>query len=232
MAPDKNIVKNSKSYNSQIGVPLSVWQINSSNNLGIFEAGISTVGEMQRLEEIIKPDIGILTHIGPAHAEGFENEAQKVTEKLGLFKNARLVTGNYELLDKNKMLLAGQKLFTWSRVTDKADLFVFEQVAASRSTGLQALFNGAGIQCRLPFTDEASIENGITCWATMLAMGYEPGIIEQRISRLGPVTMRLELKSGINNCSVIDDSYNSDLQSLEVALNFLGQQNQHAKKKR
>ena len=230
MSPDKNIVRNSKSYNSQIGVPLSIWQINEYNNLGMFEAGVSTVGEMHRLEQIIKPGIGILTHIGPAHDEGFENRAQKLKEKLGLFRNCKLVVGNYELLAENQRAPFGQKLFTWSEVDGKADLLVFEKITTSGNTSIQGLFTGMNIDCSFRFSDGASIENIITCWATMLAMGYQPGIIKQRISRLGPVSMRLELKSGINKCSIIDDSYNSDLQSLEIALNFLGQQNQHPKK--
>lgn len=230
MVPDKNIVRNSKSYNSQIGVPLSVWQIDKQNNLGIFEAGISTAGEMERLESVIKPDVGILTHIGPAHDEGFNNRHQKISEKLGLFKNARVIIGNYEVLGNYKSELAGKTVFTWSTASNSASLYVYQKETVSGNMQLSAYFDGSEIKSNVPFSDEASVENSITCWLALLAMGYSNEIIKQRMVSLSPVKMRLELKNGINDCSVIDDSYNSDIQSLEIALNFLGQQNQHLKK--
>ena len=230
LCADKNIVRNPKSYNSQIGVPLSVWQINEKNNLGIFEAGISTVAEMDRLEAIIKPSIGVLTHIGPAHDEGFENRGQKVLEKLNLFKNCRLLIHNYEELVGFKDEIPVKDCFTWSTNFNQADLYVFNETVIAKNFYLRAKFKGKEIECLIPFLDEASVENAIVCWATMLAMGYSAVEADKRIERLNPVSMRLELKTGINNCSVIDDSYNSDLQSLEIALNFLYQQNQHAKK--
>jgi alanine racemase len=230
MCTDKNIVRNPKSYNSQIGVPLSVWQINEKNNLGIFEAGISTIGEMSRLEQIIKPSIGVLTHIGPAHDEGFESRDQKVREKLFLFKNCRRLIHNYEQLLDFKNDIKTKECFTWSTKFKQADLFVFSGTVISRNFYLRAKFDGKEIECLIPFQDEASVENAIVCWATMLAMGYSAVEADKRIERLSPVSMRLELKTGINNCSVIDDSYNSDIQSLEIALNFLNQQNQHSKR--
>ncbi|MDN3547411.1 bifunctional UDP-N-acetylmuramoyl-tripeptide:D-alanyl-D-alanine ligase/alanine racemase [Mucilaginibacter aquaedulcis] len=230
LAADKNIVRNPKSYNSQIGVPLSVWQINSRNDLGIFEAGISTINEMEKLQSIVKPEIGILTHIGPAHDEGFDSRKQKVLEKLQLFKNSKLLIYNYDqLLDYQKDIPV-KETFTWSRKFKVADLYVFSETVISKKYYLRAYYKKKEIECLIPFSDLASIENAITCWATMLAMGYSPAEADKRIERLVPVSMRLELKNGINNCSVIDDSYNSDLQSLEIALNFLGQQNQHQKK--
>ncbi len=227
---DRHIVRNPKSYNSQIGVPLSVWQIDESDTLGIFEAGISTVNEMEKLEAIIHPAIGILTHIGPAHDEGFENRSQKINEKLKLFTHARLLIGHYDdLLGHEQDLVAGET-FTWSRLFKEADLYVLSGIANSGSYKLNAIYLGNDIECLVPFTDEASIENAITCWASLLAMGYDTTEVAKRIERLSPVSMRLELKNGINNCSVIDDSYNSDVQSLEIALNFLNQQNQHPKR--
>jgi len=229
MAADHNIVRNPKSYNSQIGVPLSVWQISDKNDLGIFEAGISTIGEMHHLEAIIKPEIGILTHIGSAHDEGFESRDQKIKEKLGLFKHCKLVIHNYDqLIDYQKIIKA--ECFTWSQKFKQADLYVFSEAVISRNFYLRAKYKGHEIECLVPFMDEASVENAITCWATMLAMGYSPVEADKRIERLVPVSMRLELKNGIHDCSIIDDSYNSDVQSLEIALNFLGQQNQHQKK--
>jgi len=230
MCTDKNIVRNPKSYNSQIGVPLSVWQINEKNNLGIFEAGISTVSEMTRLEKIIKPSIGVLTHIGPAHDEGFKSRDEKVKEKLLLFKNCRLLIHNYEQLIDFKDDIKAKKCFTWSTKFKQADLYVFSGTVISRNFYLRAKFKNTEIECIIPFQDEASVENAIVCWATILAMDYSPAVADERIERLNPVSMRLELKTGINDCSVIDDSYNSDIQSLEIALNFLNQQNQHTKK--
>jgi alanine racemase len=230
MAADRNIVRNPKSYNSQIGVPLSVWQITNKNNLGIFEAGISTIDEMEKLEAIIKPSVGILTHIGSAHDEGFESRQQKVTEKILLFKNCKLLIYNYDELISYVKDINVPDRFTWSRNFREADLYVFSETIISRNFYFRAKYKGKEIECLLPFLDEASVENGITCWATMLAMGYSAVEADERIERLAPVSMRLELKTGIHNCSVIDDSYNSDVQSLEIALNFLSQQNQHQKK--
>jgi len=230
MAHDKQIVRNPKSYNSQIGVPLSVWQINENNDLGIFEAGISTVGEIDKLEHIIKPTIGVLTHIGPAHDEGFESREQKVAEKLKLFKNCRLLIHNYDQLADFKGKIPAENCFTWSTKFKQADLYVFSETVISRNYYLRARYKNSEIECLIPFMDQASVENAIVCWATMLAMGYSAAVADDRIEHLTAVSMRLELKTGINDCSVIDDSYNSDIQSLEIALNFLSQQNQHHKK--
>lgn len=230
ISPDKNIVRNPKSYNSQIGVPLSVWQINEKNDLGIFEAGISTVEEMDKLEAVIKPTIGVLTHIGPAHDEGFEDRSQKVKEKLKLFKNCRLLIHNYEQLLDYEDDIPAENCFTWSTTFKQADLYVFSGTVILKNQYLRAMYKGQEIECLIPFLDEASVENATVCWATMLAMGYAPVDADDRIERLSAVSMRLELKTGINDCSVIDDSYNSDIQSLEIALNFLTQQNQHRKK--
>lgn len=230
MAADHNIVRNPKSYNSQIGVPLSLWQISDKNDLGIFEAGISTVGEMERLEAMIKPEIGVLTHIGSAHDEGFESREQKILEKLLLFKNCKLLVHNYDqLLDYEKDIKV-ERRFTWSMNFKEADLYVFSETIIAKNFYLRAFYKEHEIECLIPFLDKASFENAITCWATMLAMGYSPVEADKRIERLSPVSMRLELKNGIRDCSIIDDSYNSDVQSLEIALNFLGQQNQHQKK--
>ena len=226
-ASDKYIVRNPKSYNSQIGVPLSVWQISEKDNLGIFEAGISTTGEMDKLEEIIKPTIGVLTHIGTAHDEGFKDRKEKVIEKLKLFRHCRLLIHNYDQLAAFKKDIVVKDCFSWSTKFKQADLYVFAETVISRNFYLRAKYKGKEIECLIPFLDEASVENAIVCWATMLALGYGPLEVDKRIERLSPVSMRLELKNGINNCSVIDDSYNSDVQSLEIAINFLNQQNQH-----
>jgi alanine racemase len=230
LLPEHSVVRSPKSYNSQIGVPLSVWNITADNDMGIFEAGISTVNEMDKLEAIIKPGIGVMTHIGSPHDEGFKNRREKVLEKLQLFKHSELIVGFYDLLIDYKKELADKKQFTWSRQFNQADLYVFSETTISKNYYLRGIYQKKEIECLIPFLDQASVENAITCWATMLAMGYDPAVVDERMEKLSPVSMRLELKNGINDCSIIDDSYNSDIQSLEIALNFLDQQNQHAKK--
>jgi UDP-N-acetylmuramoyl-tripeptide--D-alanyl-D-alanine ligase len=227
MGTDKNVVRNPKSYNSQIGVPLSVWQIRADNDLGIFEAGISTVGEMDALQAIIQPTIGVLTHLGSAHDEGFESRAQKVQEKLKLFKSCELLIYNYDQMVDYQADLPSATAFTWSLKFKQADLYVFSQTVISKRFYLRALYKRKEIECLIPFLDEASVENAILCWATLLALGYNQVEADKKLEHLSPVSMRLEMKTGINDCSVIDDSYNSDIRSLEIALNFLQQQNQH-----
>ena len=224
---DMQIVRNPKSYNSQIGVALSVWQINAHHNLGIFEAGISTTGEMERLEPMLRPTVGVLTHMGAAHNEGFANMEQKLEEKLKLFTHTELLVYHYDTLLAYSKPLPGKRRFTWSKKYNDADLYIFNETVVGDKQYLRGRYKGNNIECLIPFIDEASVENAITCWATMLALGYDAAVIDSRMEHLVPVSMRMELKQGINNCSLIDDSYNSDIQSLEIALNFLNQQSQH-----
>ncbi|WP_157258319.1 UDP-N-acetylmuramoyl-tripeptide--D-alanyl-D-alanine ligase, partial [Pedobacter ginsenosidimutans] len=230
LATDFNIVKSPKSYNSQIGVPLSVWQIEADHSLGIFEAGISAVNEMQHLAEIIRPEIGILTNIGEAHAEGFSSKKEKLTEKLKLFAAAELFIYSPEYVTElNAKDLPGKKQFSWSS-KQAADLQVIAVEPIEGNCYLRAIYQNREIECILPFKDKASIENGMICWATLLALGYTPEQADLRLEKLSHVSMRLELKNGINQCSIIDDSYSADISSLAIALDFLNQQNQHAKK--
>ena len=194
-----NIVRSPKSYNSQIGVPLSVWGMHSKNTLAIFEAGISKPGEMEKLEQIIKPTIGVLTNIGEAHSEGFENEAQKIAEKKILFRNAAQPPPLYNIdIRKNA---------------------TGTYIAASLREKEPQI-----IAIEIPYTDDASVQNAITCWKVLVLLGLKQEIIQQRMKLLQPVSMRLELKKGINHCTIINDSYSADLSSLEIALNFLDQQ--------
>ena len=234
MREDKNIVRSPKSFNSQVGVPLSVWQINEEHSLGIFEAGISKPKEMQLLSKIIQPTIGLITNVGQAHDENFENQNQKVEEKLKLFLNSELIIycKDYTLIHneiRNNQTFLETKTFTWSRRL-RADLLIGRITKTDFDTDIQAVCKNNFISITIPFTDEASIENAIHCWAVMLYLGYENDVIAERIRYLSPIAMRLELNEGINNCSIINDSYNSDLSSLIIALDFLNQQKQHPKK--
>jgi alanine racemase len=230
LAPENNIVRSPKSYNSQIGVPISVWEMNEENDLAIFEAGVSKSGEMQDLEKVIKPTIGILTNIGEAHKEGFQSIDEKISEKLKLFEGVDLFIYSCKYLDNYTGEIPGTNKFTWC-YRDKADLGVFDdEILDDKYQFLRARFNGKDVQAVIPFTDQASVENGIICWATLLALGYEPDEADKRLAKLLPIGMRLELKNGINNCSVIDDSYSLDLSSLAIALDFLNQQNQHLRR--
>ena len=233
MREDHHIVRSPKSYNSQIGVPLSVWQISDEDNFGIFEAGISQPDEMQRLEEIIHPNIGIFTNIGEAHAENFNSLQQKVEEKLLLFKRCNTVIFCKDYLEISNAIQSINKdkknIFSWSRKT-KADLQIGRVTKKEHETEIQGIYKNNFINIRIPFTDEASVENAIHCWALMLVLNYENETISKRMELLSPVAMRLEMKEGINNCSIINDSYNSDIGSLTIALDFINQQKQHSKR--
>ncbi len=235
------IVRSPKSYNSQTGVPLSTWQMDESHQLGIFEAGVSQSGEMEKLEKIIQPTIGIFTNIGEAHSEGFLNMRQKVNEKLQLFKNveALIYCKDYPVINEGIAAYMQQlrggitsthlSLFSWSMRTD-ATFRITSILKDSEHTFIAADYKGQELSFRIPFTDDASVENAITCYCTLLYMGLDDSYINKRMEKLGNLAMRLELKKGINNCSVINDSYSSDLSSLRIALDFLAQQQQHPKR--
>ena len=230
LAHDYNITRSPRSYNSQIGVPLSVWQINEEHTLGIFEAGVSKNGEMQALAEIIRPTIGVLTNIGEAHAEGFSTTKDKLLEKLKLFADTEILIYSPDYIHGiPEKELPGLRKFSWS-TTQNADLKIMFIEPIEQRTYISAAYNGATIECLLPFRDKASIENGIICWATLLALGYSPDTADLRLEKLSRISMRLELKNGINQCSIIDDSYSADISSLAIALDFLNLQNQHLKK--
>ncbi|MBP9151071.1 MAG: bifunctional UDP-N-acetylmuramoyl-tripeptide:D-alanyl-D-alanine ligase/alanine racemase [Flavobacteriales bacterium] len=229
-----NIVRSPKSYNSQVGVPLSVWRMKSGNDLAIIEAGISMPGEMVKLERIVKPTIGIFTNLGQAHDENFTDANQKAREKLDLFQNvSTLIYCKDYLIIQEELehypFASSPKLFSWSRRT-AADLQIGRIEKKDGQTEIQGIYQHNFLRIRIPFTDEASIENAIHCWATLLYLEIHSDDISRRMEQLVPVAMRLELKQGINNCSVINDSYNSDLQSISIALDFLSQQHQHPKR--
>jgi len=234
ISPDKKITRSPKSYNSQVGVPLSVWQMKKECELGIFEAGISEPDEMGKLQQIINPTIGIFTNIGAAHSENFINIKQKVGEKLKLFTKVNTLIYNLDYSEIQETIIRSEILnsitaFTWSR-KQEADLRIQKTEKTDSSVSIFGLFNNEEISITIPFTDDASIENAIHCWAVLLFFGYDNTTIDNRMQQLQPIAMRLEMKEGVNHCSIINDSYNSDINSLNIAIDFLNQQNQHKKK--
>ena len=244
---DYNIVRSPKSYNSQIGVPLSVWQINQQHTLGIFEAGISQPDEMQKLEKMIAPAIGIFTNIGDAHSEGFLNIRQKINEKLQLFIRSNVLIYGADNLELNETIInfafkikdkTPLELFTWGTKEGTNLQIISTEKKAGNSiitanyidkttVGQQSTTHQQPQIINIPFTDNASIENAINCWCVLLYLKVNEASIAARMKQLRTVEMRLELKKGINNCSVINDSYSADINSLNIALDFLAQQQQH-----
>jgi alanine racemase len=231
---EKTIVRNPKSYNSQVGVPLSVNLIENNHDLGIFEAGISMPGEMENLKRIIQPEIGIFTNIGDAHQENFKSVAQKVREKLKLFIHCQqlIYSADYELIDtevKSGFVKKGIVLFTWSK-NKKADLSITQITQKNKFTQIVGTHKGIESEIKIPFVDDASIENAIHAWAFLLANEFLTPEIGQKFESLPSIGMRLELMQGINGCSIINDTYNSDLNSIKIALDFLKRQKQHENK--
>jgi alanine racemase len=228
LSPDFNIIRSPKSYNSQVGVPLSVISINEKHNLGIFEAGISKMNEMEKLEVIIRPTIGIITNIGSAHDEGFEDLKKKIKEKLKLFKHSKLI-----IYQKNEIVDAlinpKKQSFSWSYKDKTADVFIVKKAIVDKTT-LQIRHDNTNFEIEIPFQDDASVENAITCMMVLLSFKYDQKTIQSRMQWLYPVEMRLKVKNGINNTTLIDDSYSSDFQSLKIALDFLESQKQYKNK--
>jgi Alr-MurF fusion protein len=225
-----NIVRSPRSYNSQTGVPLSIWQMNEKNELAIFEAGISQKGEMQKLEKIIKPTIGVFTNIGEAHGENFKNTTQKIEEKIKLFKNSSVIIypSDDEKISK-ALQKKSNKLFGWGK-NKFANLIIKKISKEEANTIIEIIYNKEDFSVAIPFTDNASVENAITCICVLLHFHISFSEIINKLQRLSSIAMRLELKSGINQCSIINDSYSADLSSLKIALDFLEQQHQHAKR--
>ena len=232
---DYNICRSPKSYNSQIGVPISLFQLKENDELGIFEAGISEPEEMLHLEKIIKPSIGIITNIGEAHHQNFVDMRQKINEKLMLFVKSDVLIfckDHVEIANRiyNLEFFKEKKLIVWSKKNKDSDLFISNIKSDNSKSIITGIWENKTIIVNIPFTDEASIENAIHVWTLLLHLDISHEIISERLAQLAPIAMRMELREGINQCSIINDSYNSDMNALTIAINFLKQQQQHEKK--
>ena len=224
LLPSQKIVRSPRSYNSQIGVPLSVWLLNEQTEIGIFEAGISQPGEMFALRDIIQPTIGVLTSLGAAHQENFRSMEEKCMEKLELMHDteAMVYCSDNDTVSRciRRMQYKGEKI-AWSQCDEQAALFVKEIAVKAPATRITYIWQGEENCYTIPFIDEASVENAITCTAVALRLGLTPGQLADRMPRLEPVAMRLEVKEGQRGCVLINDSYNSDINSLDIALDFM-----------
>ncbi|MGI9137599.1 MAG: bifunctional UDP-N-acetylmuramoyl-tripeptide:D-alanyl-D-alanine ligase/alanine racemase [Sediminibacterium sp.] len=222
-----NIIRSPRSYNSQIGVPLSVWEMSEKHQLGIFEAGISQKGEMERLAKIIQPSIGILTSIGTAHQEGFEDESEKRNEKWKLFHKAKVVIAPLEQVPFNQSNKNQnedkQIILTWSR-TQQATLQVQREEVIHGQTHLYGIYNGELVKFIIPFSDVISVNNTITCILTLLHLQESIDEIQLGIAQLRHLDMRMQIKKGMHECYILNDSYSNDLHSLQLALTYATQQ--------
>lgn len=235
LSPQMVATRSPRSYNSQIGVPLSVWLLDEHSQVGIFEAGISQKGEMQALRDIIQPTVGVLTNLGSAHQENFSSMEEKCLEKLKLFHDTKAIV--YPLDDETvrscvaKYDYKGEKI-AWSMKDPGAKMYVNNVEKSGISTTVSYVFDGKEGRYTLPFIDEASVENSVTCAAVALHLGLDMEQIAERMPAIEPVAMRLEVKEGQHGCTLINDSYNSDVNSLDIALDFMSRRPDHAGRKR
>ena len=218
------VTRSPRSYNSQIGVPLSVWTINEHTDIGIFEAGISQKDEMDALQTIIQPTIGVFTCLGEAHQENFKTREEKCAEKWKLFKDADVVVYCAEekcvVQHLQKNAFQGEHLI-WSRIRHDVPLYISSVVKHDDNTTITYIYKEKEGTYDLPFIDEAAITNSITCLAVCLYLGMDDKEISLGMKKLEPVAMRLEVKEGRSGCTLINDSYNSDLNSLDIAVDFM-----------
>jgi alanine racemase len=223
------ICRSPKSYNSQIGVPISVWNLNSNHNLGIFEAGISLPNEMNTLQEIIKPTLGVFTGLGAAHQEGFKTPEEKLLEKFKLFEHcSSLVIQGLE----RKQIPAHLSVHELTLISEHedADIVIEKTVSSTAGSDIILKYKNKNYSIHIPFTDQASIINATTCFGVLVGMRLDPSDFINGFKELQSVALRLEIKTGINNSVLINDFYNSDKDSFIIALNHLHQQS-HSNKK-
>ena len=236
LSPQFVVTRSPRSYNSQIGVPLSVWLLDKQTQVALFEAGISQTGEMQALRDIIQPTIGILTSMGQAHQENFRSMDEKCQEKLLLFHDAKVIAYNSDDNVTSRCIrksgLKGKKL-AWSKEDPQAALYINKVVAKDATTTIHYTYNRTTEGTyHLPFIDEASVECSLACAAIALHFGVDAETLDVRMSQLEPVAMRLEVKEGQHGCTIINDSYNSDVSSLDIALDFMSRRPDHKGRKR
>ena len=219
LSPSMKVTRSPKSYNSQIGVPLSVWLLNEQTKVALLEAGISEPGEMLALHDIIQPTIGVLTSLGSAHQENFRNMDEKCMEKLQLFRNTEtmIYPSDDDTVSRcvRRSQYQGERI-GWSRFSEKAPMYV-----KTEGSHVTYVYKGIEGSYDIPFIDEASIENSITCATVALTLGLTPEELAERMPRLEPIAMRLEVKEGQRGLTLINDSYNSDVNSLDIALDFM-----------
>ena len=224
LGPDYRVARSPRSYNSQIGVPLSVWQMDENTGVALIEAGISAHHEMKRLRTIIRPTIGVLTNIGGAHQENFSSLQDKCMEKLDLFRDCDIIIYNgddEEVCESVDRTLQSAREIAWSRHNPEKPLYIASVVKDDKATTIAYIYIGIKGEYTIPFTDDASVENSIHCLAVCLYLMVPPEKIAERMVQLEPVAMRLEVKEGKNGSTLINDSYNSDIASLDIALDFM-----------
>ncbi|WPP51533.1 bifunctional UDP-N-acetylmuramoyl-tripeptide:D-alanyl-D-alanine ligase/alanine racemase [Catalinimonas niigatensis] len=236
LAAKYRVIKSPKSYNSQIGVPLSVWPLNPEHEIGVFEAGISLPGEMTKLQKVIQPEVGIFTNLGPAHDQGFIDQHQKAIEKAKLFINSKIIIYRKDFQEIDQVLQtqhSEDELLSWTgHQMSQANLWV--NFSVSNEGGTQILIrkasNGKGYTFVVSFQDDASLENVVHCIVFLLYQGWAQEDIQKGLDQLRQVKMRMELKEGINQCYLLDDSYSNDLAGLKIALDYLQRQGQNDKR--
>ncbi|MBR1516899.1 MAG: bifunctional UDP-N-acetylmuramoyl-tripeptide:D-alanyl-D-alanine ligase/alanine racemase [Bacteroidales bacterium] len=224
---DRQVASSPKSYNSQIGVPLSVWRMSADDELAVFETGISEPGEMDNLRVVVNPTIGIFTNIGQVHDENFLSRKHKISEKMKLFRHAEslIYCSDHREIHTAALEMPGLsqlKRFTWGS-SDFDNVRLTERKVSDGHTTLTVTYEGQQSDVTIPFVDRASAENAMHCVAAMLLLGYSLDVVADRCSRLQPVEMRLEMNEGINNSILINDGYSLDLNSLAIALDMIQQ---------
>jgi alanine racemase len=229
------IVRSPRSYNSQIGVPLSVWQINEHHQLALIEAGVSQKGEMRSLEKMIKPTIGIFTNIGEAHNQGFENMSSKILEKLELFEESDVLIYPADQKELESVIAGWHKLhpsLSLISIGEKgnATIHINKINKLNGQTVISITYKEQFIEFEIAFESDVAIQNALTCVSVMLYLNIPPDNIQARMNRLNPINMRMELKNGINHTSIVNDSYSADFSSLRMALDFLFQQKQYPRR--
>ncbi len=224
LGADHRVTRSPRSYNSQIGVPLSVWQMDEHTEVALIEAGISRPHEMKRLRHIIRPTIGVFTNIGGAHQENFASLHDKCMEKLSLFRDCDIIIydgDNEEVCEGVNHALQSAREIAWSRHDADKPLYISSVTKTDKDTTIEYIYIGIEGRYTIPFTDDASVENSIHCLAVCLYLMLSPETIAERMARLEPVAMRLEVKEGKNGSTLINDSYNADIASLDIALDFM-----------